>query len=58
MTTTESLFDSLPVQQDANTRISVDIPPLEPNFFEPPIIGKSLYFSPSALCLFYIRITI
>ena len=38
-----SFLDSLPVQQDANTRISVDRPPIEPNF---PTIGKSLYFFP------------
>ena len=32
-----SFLDSLPVQQDANTRISVDRSPIEPNF---PTIGN------------------
>ena len=37
MTTTESTFDSLSVQQDANSRISVDEASQELNF---PVIGK------------------
>ena len=39
MTTTESDFDSSPVQQDANSRISVDESPLETNF---QFIGKNI----------------
>ena len=54
MTTTESDFDSSPVQQDANSRISVDESPLETNF---QFIGKNIpygvYFCPGIWFWFF-----
>ena len=48
--TQESVFDSLPVQQDANTRLSIDKSPQE-STTSPVIIGKYLFVCLDQECL-------